>query len=171
MASLFEIGKTGVQAYRQSLSVTGQNIANINTDGYNKRDADVSEIAGVSGGVTNISDQTGLGVRVEKIRRSFNTFLADKTRSTTSDYSKLDYFVKNLNELENMLLPQDSDLGTFIGRFFSSLQDIASRPDDLSARTVAIENGKALANSFNSYDKSLKNFKNSAAKEVDIQLE
>ena len=54
-----------------------------------------------------------------------------------------------------MLLPQDSDLGTFIGRFFSSLQDIASRPDDLSARTVAIENGKALANSFNSYDRDI----------------
>ena len=36
MASLFEIGKTGVQAYRQALSVTGHNIANINTDGYNK---------------------------------------------------------------------------------------------------------------------------------------
>jgi flagellar hook-associated protein FlgK len=171
MASLFEIGKTGVQAYRQSLSVTGQNIANINTDGYNKREADVTEIAGVSGGATNVSDQTGLGVRVDKIRRSFNTFLADKTRSTTSDFSKLDNFVKNLNELENMLLPQDSDLGTFIGKFFSSLQDIASRPDDLSARTVAIENGKALANSFNSYDRSLKNFKNSASKEVDIQID
>ena len=50
MASLFEIGKTGVQAYRQALSVTGQNIANINTEGYNKRSADVSEVAGVSGG-------------------------------------------------------------------------------------------------------------------------
>ena len=32
MASLFEIGKSGVQAYRQALSVTGQNIAHINTD-------------------------------------------------------------------------------------------------------------------------------------------
>ena len=149
MASLFEIGKTGVQAYRQSLSVTGQNIANINTEGYNKRSADISEVAGVSGGPTNVSDQTGLGVRVENVRRSFDTFLSDKTRSTTSDYNKLDNFVKNLNELENMLLPEDSDLGTFIGRFFSSLQDIASRPDDLSSRTVAIETGKALANSFN----------------------
>ena len=37
MASLFEIGKSGVQAYRQALSVTGHNIANVNTDGYNKR--------------------------------------------------------------------------------------------------------------------------------------
>ena len=48
MASLFEIGKTGVQAYRQSLSVTGQNIANINTEGYNKRNADISEVAVLS---------------------------------------------------------------------------------------------------------------------------
>ena len=62
MASLFEIGKTGVQAYRQALSVTGQNIANINTDGYNKRSADISEIAGVTGGPTNVSDSTGLGL-------------------------------------------------------------------------------------------------------------
>ena len=64
MASLFEIGKTGVQAYRQALSVTGQNIANINTDGYNKRSADISEVAGVTGGPTNVSDSTGLGVRL-----------------------------------------------------------------------------------------------------------
>ena len=37
MPSLFDIGKSGLQAYRQSLAVTGQNIANINTDGYKKR--------------------------------------------------------------------------------------------------------------------------------------
>ena len=171
MASLFEIGKTGVQAYRQSLSVTGQNIANINTEGYNKRSANITEVAGVSGGPTNVSDQSGLGVRVDNIRRSFDTFLADKTRSTTSDYNKLDNFVKNLNSLENMLLPEDSDLGTFIGRFFSSLQDITSRPEDLAARTVAIESGKALANSFNTYDRSLKNFKNGAIKEIDTQVD
>ena len=38
MPSLFDIGKSGLQAYRQSLAVTGQNIANVNTDGYKKRD-------------------------------------------------------------------------------------------------------------------------------------
>ena len=43
MASLFEIGKSGVQAYRQALSVTGQNIANVNTEGYNKRAADLKK--------------------------------------------------------------------------------------------------------------------------------
>ncbi len=170
MASLFEIGKSGVQAYRQALSVTGQNIANVNTEGYNKRAADLEEVPSVQGGVTNVPDQSGLGVRVNQVRRSFDAFLSSNLRDTNGEYEKLDRFVEKLSKLENMLLPSDSDLGTFIGRFFSSLQDVASRPDELSARTVALENGKALANSFNNYDNQLKNFKSSAHEEIKDDL-
>ena len=170
MASLFEIGKSGVQAYRQALSVTGQNIANVNTEGYNKRAADLEEVPSVQGGVTNVPDQSGLGVRVNQVRRSFDAFLSSNLRDTNGDFERLDTYVDKLNKLENMLLPSDSDLGTFIGRFFSSLQDVASRPDELSARTVALENGKALANSFNNYDNQLKNLKSSTHKEVEDDL-
>ena len=169
MASLFEIGKTGVQAYRQALSVTGQNIANINTEGYNKRSADINEVAGVSGGPTNVSDSSGLGVRVTNVRRSFDSYLSDKTRSSQSEYEMLNDFVSKLSDLENMLLPSGSDLGVFIGRFFDSLQEIASNPDSISARTVALESGKALASSFNSYDDQLKNFKSSTLRQVDVK--
>ena len=170
MASLFEIGKTGVQAYRQALSVTGQNIANINTEGYNKRSADITEIAGVSGGATNVSDSSGLGVRVANIRRSFDSYLSDKTRTSQSDYEMLNDFVSKLSDLENMLLPSGSDLGVFIGRFFDSLQDVASSPDSISARTVSLEAGRALSSSFNNYDKQLKDFKSSSIKQVDVKL-
>lgn len=171
MASLFEIGKTGVQAYRQALSVTGQNIANINTDGYNKRSADISEVAGVTGGPTNVSDSTGLGVRVSNVRRSFDAYLADKTRTSQSDYEMLNDFVSKLSDLENMLLPSGSDLGVFIGRFFDTLQDVASNPDSISARTVSLEAGKALASAFNSYDDQFKNFKTNSIKQIDIKIE
>ena len=116
MASLFEIGKSGVQAYRQALSVTGQNIANVNTEGYNKRAADLEEVPSVQGGVTNVPDQSGLGVRVNQVRRSFDAFLSSNLRDTNGDFEKLDRFVEKLNKLENMLLPSDSDLGKFIGR-------------------------------------------------------
>ena len=120
MGSLFEIGKSGVQAYRQALSVTGQNIANVNTEGYNKRAADLEEVPSVQGGVTNVPDQSGLGVRVNQIRRSFDAFLSSNHRDTNSEYERLDNFIDKLNKLENMLLPSESDLGTFIERFFNS---------------------------------------------------
>jgi len=74
MAGLMDIGKSGLQSYREALSVTGQNIANINTDGYKRREASLAEVSGASGGITELSSQLGLGVRVEDIRRSFDEF-------------------------------------------------------------------------------------------------
>ncbi|MEL0206959.1 MAG: flagellar basal body protein, partial [Alphaproteobacteria bacterium] len=44
MASLFDIGKSGLTAYRQALTVTGQNIANIDTEGYKRRAAGMEEV-------------------------------------------------------------------------------------------------------------------------------
>ncbi len=84
MAGLMDIGKSGLQSYREALSVTGQNIANINTDGYKRREASLAEVTGSSGGINAISSQAGLGVRVEEVRRSFDEFLLNKARNATS---------------------------------------------------------------------------------------
>ena len=159
MPSLFDIGKSGLQAYRQSLAVTGQNIANVNTDGYKKRDVSLEEVTGAGGGVTEISDQSGLGVRVEQIRRAFDEFLIDKSRQASSTFKKADTFSDEVRDLENLLLPADSNLSSSIGNFFNSLQDIAAYPDDQASRIVAIEKGKDLAAQFNLYAERLENEK------------
>jgi len=43
MASLLDIGRSAVNAQREALNVTGQNIVNANTEGYRRRDASLSE--------------------------------------------------------------------------------------------------------------------------------
>jgi len=157
--SLFDIGKSGLQSYRQSLAVTGQNIANINTDGYKKREAALEEVSGGGGGVTEISDQTGLGVRVGEIRRAFDQFLVDKARQTSSIYKKADTYLDEVKDLENLLLPSDSNLSTSIGDFFNSLQEIAAAPDDQAPRIIAVEKGKDLAGQFNLYSDRIESLK------------
>ena len=97
-AKFIDIGKSGLKSYRQSLAVTGQNIANINTDGYKKREAALEEVSGAGGGVTEISDQTGLGVRVGEIRRAFDQFLVDKARQTSSIYKKADTYLDEVKD-------------------------------------------------------------------------
>ena len=148
MPGLFDVGKTALQSYRQSLSVTGQNIANINTEGYKRRDANLEEISGSQGGITSVASQAGLGVRVEEIRRAFDAYVVDRTRSANANYELNDTLLNKLSELEDILLPQDSNLGIFIGRFFNSLQEIATAPGDTAPRIVALETGHALADSF-----------------------
>ena len=80
MTSLFDVGKSAIHAYRQSLAVTGQNIANMNTEGYMRREADLQEVTASQGGITSLANQAGLGVRVSDIRRSFDAFLLDRAR-------------------------------------------------------------------------------------------
>ena len=159
MPSLFDIGKSGLQAYRQSLAVTGQNIANINTDGFKKREVGLEEVTGAGGGVTEISDQTGLGVRVENIKRAFDEFLTDKVRQTSALFEKTDSFLKEVKDLENLLLPSDANLSNSIGEFFGSLQQIAAAPDDQAPRIIALEKGKDLAGQFNLYSDRIERLK------------
>ena len=49
MSNLYDIGRTGLQSYRQSLAITGQNIANVNTEGYKRRGADLEELSATKG--------------------------------------------------------------------------------------------------------------------------
>ena len=127
MPSLFDIAKSGVQSYRQALAVTGQNIANINTDGYKRREAGLTEVSSGQGGITQIQDGTGLGVRVEDIKRSFDAYLLDRKRNSFSREETATNFLEKISELEDLLLPGDADLGSSMGLFFSSLQEVADR--------------------------------------------
>ena len=167
MTSLFDVGKSAIQAYRQSLAVTGQNIANINTDGYVRREADLKEVTASQGGITSVANQSGLGVRVADIRRSFDALLTSRKLSATANFEQTDGFLKQVEKLENLLLPGDSDLGTQIGNFFRSLNDIAAAPSDLAPRAVAMETGKSLASSFNTTAMQLEQLKSNTLQRTD----
>ena len=155
MSSLFDVGKSALSSYRQSLAVTGQNIANINTEGYKRREAKLEEVTGSQGGVTSLPDQTGLGVRVTDINRSFDQYLLDRARTATASFEKLDVFVDQLKQLENMLLPDKGNLGSQIASFFDSLREVAASPGDIAPRAVAVEQGKSLTAGFNNYASQL----------------
>ena len=116
MTSLFDVGKSAIQAYRQSLAVTGQNIANMNTEGYMRREADLQEVTASQGGITSLANQAGLGVRVADIRRSFDEFLLLKkqiendkkkfvTKSKTNCHFGLLFFLSFVSLSKNSVKP------------------------------------------------------------------
>ena len=149
MASLFDIGKSAVQAQRQALNVTGQNIANVNTEGYRKRGAGLTEVSGSQSGLTSITSQIGLGVNLGEVRRAYNVFLASSSNSSESRFQSSQTFVESMERLENAILPGEGDLSSQITEFFRTLSDVEASPGDLAPRAAAIEQGNGLANAFN----------------------
>ncbi len=171
MPSLFDIAKSGVQSYRQALAVTGQNIANINTDGYKRREAGLTEVSSGQGGITQIQDGTGLGVRVEDIKRSFDAYLLDRKRNSFSREETATNFLEKISELEDLLLPGDADLGSSMGLFFSSLQEVAASPADVAARVVAVEEGKNVAATFSRTSEVLSQLKTGAKSHAQQEID
>ncbi len=149
MPSLMDIGKSAINAQRQALNVTGQNIANVNTEGYRRRDADLKEVSGSQGDLASKSAQIGLGVTLGEVRRAFNSFLAQSHNSAESKFQTASNFVESLERLENIILPTEGDLASQLTNFFAKLSDISANPGDLAPRAAAIETGSSLSNAFN----------------------
>ena len=54
-----------------------------------------------------------------KLGRSFNEYITERLRSSHSSYEQINQFSSEINILENDLLPEGSDLSTFIGKFLA----------------------------------------------------
>ena len=160
MADLFEIGKSGVQSYRRALGVTGQNIANANTEGYNRRDAQLAEVSATQGDILSVSDQTGLGVRVENIRRAFDDLIVAKTNTANSSFENARAANEKLQSIERILLPGDYSISSYLQNFFDGLNAVHQAPTDLGARQLVIEYGELLADGVVSLASGLANLKN-----------
>jgi flagellar hook-associated protein 1 FlgK len=171
MASLLDIGRSAVQAQREALNVTGQNIVNANTEGYRRRDATLTEVYGVQSELTALTSQTGLGVKLGEIRRAYDVFLTESKRSATARFEASDAFVGKLEQLENLILPNDGDLAVVMTAFFDNLTQVAASPGDFAPREAALEMGKTVANGFNTTANLLTSLMNGTAQEIGTRLD
>ena len=170
MASLLEIGRSAIHAQREALNVTGQNIINVNTEGYRRRDASLTEVSGIQSELTSLTSQTGLGVRLGEVRRAYDSFLTENKRSATARFESSDAFVKKLEQLENTILPNEGDLGVSLTVFFDSLSQVAAQPGDLAPRAAAIEMGHTVSNSFNTTAMMLTDLSEGSLNEIQTRL-
>lgn len=170
MASLLDIGRSAINAQREALSVTGQNIVNVNTEGYRRRDASLNEVFGVQSELTALTSQTGLGVQLSEVRRAFDAFVTDSKRTATGRFEGSNAFVGRLEQLQNAILPNGGDLGVILTAFFDTLGQVSARPGDLAPRAAAIEMGHTVSNAFNTTAMLLDDLGAGALAEIETRM-
>ena len=156
MGDLFDIGKMGISAYKNALATTGQNIANVDTDGYVRRDVKIEELTASSADILSISSSSGLGVRMGEITRAFDKFLDIKLQSTASSYSFAKSKSEIFDQLEATLIPKNATVGTRIREFFDGLSNLAQEPDNANLRRLALSGAKAVSTSISGLHAGLK---------------
>ena len=144
--SIFDVGVRGMFAQQTALNVTGQNIANANTENYVRQRANLRESIPLDA----FPGQLGSGVMVESITRLKDDFTDFQVIKENQNLGYLQEKSDILQQLENIFNePSDKGINSLISGFYDSLQDLSNHPENFSARVMVKEKALALSDGFN----------------------
>jgi flagellar hook-associated protein 1 FlgK len=137
---------SALTAQQALITNTSNNIANVNTPGYTRREISL----------VNRSDATslqsslvfGTGVEVSTIRRITSAFLENAVRDAASRQGLASIGNDYLGRVENVFSltgPQDT-VGSTLNNFFAAVNNVAVNPSSLDDRLVLMQRGEDLVN-------------------------
>lgn len=144
MADVFNIGSSALLALQRAISVTGNNIANVNTEGFSRQRAEFAALPAqrVAAGFI------GSGVTVAAITRSFDEFLAGDVRDRTARAGAQRTFASLSARISALFSNAKTGLAPAIDNFFAAVQDVANNPGSVPERRVLLGKGRVLADRF-----------------------
>src|SRR5918997_2291916 len=93
---------TSLYAQRRALDVTGQNIANANTEGYTRQRVDMqSQVGSISPAMYAKTDGLGTGVAVSDVQRLRDQYLENRSRTEHGNGAYLTSQTAAYNEIED----------------------------------------------------------------------
>ena len=151
MANLFGIGLSGLKTAQTQLSVTGQNITNVNTAGYTRQTAlQAAQTPSFSG-----AGYLGNGSKVVDVERIYNQFLTNQVRTATSTNAEVQAFQSQLEQLNTLVSSSATGITPGLQSYFDALQTAIEDPANLPARQLFLSEAEGLASRFNTVQTSL----------------
>jgi len=145
LSDLLNIGARGLSAAQAQLDLVGQNVSNANTEGYTRKRANLQAGAREDG----VYGQVGYGVDVVNIKSMRDALLNRQMQGVQTTLGEREQLDKELTSIENVLTePSDSGLNKFLDKFWSSWQDLANNPSDVTARQAVLDSGRSLVGRF-----------------------
>jgi flagellar hook-associated protein 1 FlgK len=162
------IALSSLYAQQKALQVTGQNIANVNTEGYSRQRVEMTADSGpVTPAIQSRYTGPGTGVLTGDTTRLRDQFLDLRGYQEHAVDAGLQESQNVLSRIELAFdEPSDDGLSKLISGFLAGFDDIANNPDDLAARAQLVEQGKTLASGFTQLDAALATQRTSSINEL-----
>ncbi len=147
LSAIFDIGKTGVLNYQKALQVVSHNVANAATEGYTRQDVVFTNIGS---GIISPYGTTGRGVRIEDIRRLYDSFLEQQLKSESSHFFYWDVTYNGLLKLETIFNEaSEIALSKTINDFFNAWQELSQNPAGTAERDLLLDKAQYLVKRLN----------------------
>jgi flagellar hook-associated protein 1 FlgK len=159
ISSAFNIAQTGLNAHQKAIDVTSNNISNASNKAYTRQRAQFSTL----GSVSTTPGDIGLGVQIKSIVRIKDIFVFNRFTDASSNLQNLSTQEQYLQEISTYF-PDTTNQGIYknLKDFFDAWQNLASNPNDSSAKVdlasktkILIDSIKEVRNSITDIQKSI----------------
>lgn len=169
MASdLLNLGSQSVLTAQRQLNTTGHNISNVNTEGYSRQ----SVIQGTNMPRQYGGETYGMGVHVEKVRRSWDQFAVNELNVSTTNYARKVDDEGNLEMLSSMLSSVASKkIPENLNEWFDGVKSLADSPNDVGARKVVLEKANLITQNLNDFHETIRRQSDVTNKKLELGIE
>lgn len=150
--SILDVGRTGLNAAQAGISVTSQNIANVDTEGYSRRTVRFEEAYNID----YRPGQVGTGVWAAEIQRHFDQYVETQYYNQATMRDRWESLYTNLQGTESLFNESTGyGISGTITKFFNSWQDLTQEPEDSGRRTEILETTRTLISTLSQADTDL----------------
>lgn len=145
---------TGLMTSQVAISVTSNNIANVNTVGYTRQRALITSNGPIYYRGTGY---LGTGVNIKDIQRIRDAHLDAQIRNETTTLSEHQTKLDVMKKLEVVFNePSDTGLNATMSKFWSAWEELSKNPENSTMHTLVKENSKGVADQLNHLSAMLK---------------
>lgn len=150
----FQTASRAIAASQANIDVTGNNIANANTEGYTRQRVDQTSLSnsGYTQKYTMPGVSVGLGVEITNIRQYRDPFLDARYREHTAENGKLNSILSGLEDLENIFdEAATAGLKNELSMFVKELQTLSQTPSAPDIALIARTSAQKITQMLNTY--------------------
>ncbi|MFC1556560.1 flagellar hook-associated protein FlgK [candidate division KSB1 bacterium] len=164
----FNIGKKSLSAQSAGLNVTGNNIANVNTEGYSRQELSLNPSMPLKGpdGIF------GTGVDIEGVRRIRDKLIDNQLRAELQlkgNHAALEGIYNQVQTIINE--PSEVGLRALLSEFFDNFYELSNNPEDIPIRFNVREQAKLVTSAFHRIDEQLRTLSNDVEFEIKRTVE
>ncbi|NVJ60366.1 MAG: flagellar hook-associated protein FlgK [Gammaproteobacteria bacterium] len=149
--NFLNIGVSGLLSTQSAINTVSHNIANANTEGYNRQITQIdTRNPQFLGGI-----YIGTGAEVGAISRVFDATTLLELQSNISNFNELEVYLDQASRVDNLVADASTGLNEGLQAFFSAVQTVADEPTSIAARQVLLSQGGLLAGRFNTLTEQL----------------
>lgn len=161
---------SALRAFQRALDVTGHNIANVNTTGYNRQQIDLNEADPTYFAYGN-GFYMGNGVDGSTITRIRDGFLAAQRIGATSEQGRLGSLGQTLDAINGILQePGGAGVSTALDQFFNSWSALGSNPGEPAYLQQVQQSGATLASRVRDLYAQLQSQKSQTTGQIDAAI-